>query len=70
MLWIGMRESDADYFARRAAEEEQRADSADGQEAAEIHSKLARKYAAMAAEERVRASVPQHNIYPNQIHSH
>lgn len=61
-----MRESDADYFVRRAREEEQAARAASDGAAAEIHWKLARKYAAMATEEGAEATSTQTlSLFPN-----
>ena len=57
-----MRESDAEYFARRAVEEEQAAASAVDWDAAEIHRKLARKYASMAEQERARRGSPAQSV--------
>ena len=47
-------EADSDYFARRASEEERAALHARDAKAAEIHNKLAVKYAALAQSERGR----------------
>ena len=65
-----MRESDAEYFSRRSREEEQRASSADSREAADIHRKLAQKYAAMAAEEQARGGSSAPQQFPRTGYSH
>ena len=44
-----MKESDADYFARRAAEEDEAALKSARPETAQVHRTLARKYAELAA---------------------